>query len=496
MIAYFISFVLCSAVLLGAYLLLLQNQAMYRFNRAYLLASLIFSLGIPLVVINKPLPAIQSIATTTTAAPVEEINIPITIEAENIQALTTQQPVNYFNYGLAAYLLIAGTLLYRFVSNLLALRKVIRGSKSIPYHNARLVLIAQSATPHTFLSNIFINEADYEAGNIDRSILQHELAHVRQRHSLDVILIELLQVFCWLNPILFLYRRAIQLNHEFLADEAVLTASKDIRQYQYLLLNQLGLNKSMPVTSQFNYSITKQRLLMMTKTTSAATGRFAKLAALLVAALAFVLFSNKTEAFQQTATANKGKATRQDTTKTTKNRFWDKRYPHTEEGVSQQMLEEYKAIISKYEDTLKTNGTAWATITLADKARMEEIFKQMNPAQQSAQKIGFRTSSPKRAKVVPTAAQLSQWQNSKKYGLWIDYKRVKNSVLNNYKPNDFNLVFVSKLAPNAINYKNHKYQVDLMTASKYQEYINRPRPATVMYHLYRPSKNKTVYEVK
>jgi len=501
MIAYFISFMLCSAVLLGAYLLLLQNHALYRFNRAYLLLSLLFSLAVPLIVIKKPLPAIQNVATTTIVATVEETAVVNAVKAGDTAAAITQQPVNYYNYALAAYLFVAGLLLVRFIRNLLALHQTIKDSRSIPYYEARLILIAQNITPHTFLNNIFINRTSYEACNVDQSILQHELAHVRQHHSLDIILIELLQVFCWLNPMLLLYRKAIQLNHEFLADEAVLKNLQDVRQYQYLLLDQLGLNKSMPITSQFNYSITKQRLLMMTKTTSAATGRFAKLAVLLVAALAFVLFSNKTEAVQQIVTTNKSKATtlistQQDLIKSINNRFWNKKYPHTEKGVSKPLLNEYEALVNKYVNQAINPGQTLAHILPADKLRMEEIFKQMNRAQQSAQKIGFRTTPHIKAKVTPTTAQLKQWKNSAMYGVWIDSKRTKNADLNNYKPKDLKVFFVSKLEPNAVNYKNHKYQVDLMTAEKYQKFLNAPRPATLMYHLYHPVKNTVYLEMR
>lgn len=496
MITYLLNFTLCSALLLIVYKLLLQNKAMYRFNRCYLLLSLLFSLIVPLVNIQRPVPILQSIDTTPAEMIVEQVVTEQApqVNATPVQTINVTPQVNYYAYGIiAVYLFITGIMLFRMIRNLLALRQMVIGNEVEPYHYAWLVLIKQKVTAHTFFNYIFLNQHDYQNGQIDPAVLHHEFAHVKQRHTLDIIVIELLRALCWFNPVLVFYGRAIRLNHEFLADAAALKHKHDVTTYQHLLLNQLSFNAGLSITSQFNYSITKQRLIMMTKTTTLLTSRFTKLVIIGIAAAAAFLFSNSTQAFQQPV-PKKVKFAKPQVVKVKKPAkkapdvvFPFPSYPSTKEGVSQQMLNEYAAIVNKYDAVEKEPGKNYVQISDDDKKKLELIYRQMSSAQQKLQRIGFRGPSPILPKVIPTQEQLDQWKDTKMYGVWINNKRVKNEELNNYKPDDINQVFVSKLSPNAINYPYHKYQVDLMTADAYQKYTKEPREPSTMYHRFPPN---------
>jgi hypothetical protein len=140
---------------------------------------------------------------------------------------------------------------------------------------------------------LFLNKKEYENGNIEIEILIHENAHIQQKHSYDILLMEILQTVFWFNPVLFFYKKAIQLNHEFLADEAVINSSQNISSYQYLLINKANKNKTSNLTSQFNYSITKKRLIMMTKTKSVRNSLCRQIAIIPVVALSIFAFSIK-----------------------------------------------------------------------------------------------------------------------------------------------------------------------------------------------------------
>jgi hypothetical protein len=96
----------------------------------------------------------------------------------------------------------------------------------------------------------------------------HELTHVTQKHTLDILFIEILKTVFWFSPIFIFYKKAIQLNHEFLADEKVVTSYNNVPFYQSLLLSKANKNPTFYLASNLNYLITKKRLLMMTKTTS------------------------------------------------------------------------------------------------------------------------------------------------------------------------------------------------------------------------------------
>src|SRR5690606_20368631 len=90
-----------------------------------------------------------------------------------------------------------------------------------------------------------------------------------QKHSLDVLLVEFLRIVFWFNPLLLLYKKAIQLNHEFLADEAVYSKFQDKAVYQWLIFSKISGNEAgLSISSPFNLSSTKSRLIMMGKSSS------------------------------------------------------------------------------------------------------------------------------------------------------------------------------------------------------------------------------------
>jgi hypothetical protein len=100
-------------------------------------------------------------------------------------------------------------------------------------------------------------------------------------------------VFAWINPVLFFCRKAIRLNHEFLADQAVAENYSDIRTYQLLLVEKVSQSKFQLLSSPFNYLLTKKRLMMMSKKTSPGTAFLKQIAILPLIVVAAIAFSSK-----------------------------------------------------------------------------------------------------------------------------------------------------------------------------------------------------------
>ena len=115
---------------------------------------------------------------------------------------------------------------------------------------------------------IFLNKTDFESQNIPNEILQHEKTHAKQWHSIDIIAIEIIKIIFWFNPIFYAYKKAMQRNHEFLADEKVIFETNNIATYQTQLLVYAKSTQNYILTSNINYSLTKKRFIMMTKTVS------------------------------------------------------------------------------------------------------------------------------------------------------------------------------------------------------------------------------------
>jgi len=135
-------------------------------------------------------------------------------------------------------------------------------AKIIKFKAYKIALLTQKTTAFSFLNTIYINQNLYESNRIDESIIIHELAHINQKHSYDIILIEILKALFWLNPALYFYKLAISTNHEFLADDNVLK-SKPIKDYQQVIFNELVNNISPLVYTFKRYNNTKKRFIMM-----------------------------------------------------------------------------------------------------------------------------------------------------------------------------------------------------------------------------------------
>ena len=243
-------------VLLAVYYLFLEKEKIHVFNRFYLLFSLLFSMVIPFITIE----VIQEIAQPK-------------VYPGNIQILQGSavilEETNYLAIGLwSLYAVVTIVLAVRFFSNIIKISSKMKSNTPIDYKNAKLILVPEKTVPHTFLNTIFINETEYNNREIEAELYTHELTHVTQKHTLDILFIEVLKTVFWFNPIFIFYKKAIQLNHEFLADEKVVTSYNNVPFYQSLLLSKANENQTFYLASNLNYLITKKRLLMMTKTTS------------------------------------------------------------------------------------------------------------------------------------------------------------------------------------------------------------------------------------
>lgn len=268
---------ICLAVFLGFYYLVLEREKMHRFNRFYLLISIIISLAIPFLTfeIIKIIPVVQNIE------PLNNLITSSIVPENEIQgnALPIDEKINFIPYVLwSLYGLISFLLLLRFGKNILKLIAKSKSNPNVKYKNANLILVKEETLPYSFLNFIFINFDDYNNTSVEEELYTHELVHVTQKHTLDILFIEFLKVIFWFNPIFIFYKKAIQLNHEFLADEEIVKTYNNVPFYQNLLLQKSNGNQTIYLASNLNYLVTKKRLIMMTKSTSQKLAIFKKIA--------------------------------------------------------------------------------------------------------------------------------------------------------------------------------------------------------------------------
>lgn len=284
MVTYFIKSGICLALLLAFYHLILEREKMHQFNRFYLLGSLLFSFVAPLYKIH----------TTVTAK-----MIPMALDNSSVvQVATPNEEIDYAQFLLVVYAIVAMVLMFRFTKNLVSIYLKIQKHQKIKKGKAFLVLVDDMISPHTFLNYIFINKEEYNANKIETELYTHELTHALQKHTFDILLIEFLQAIFWINPAFIFLKKAVKLNHEFLADSKVITTHNNTTKYQYLLLNRATWNNEYYLASNLNYLLTKKRLLMMTKQSSRTKVLLKQLAVIPVLAGFTILFAERVEAYE------------------------------------------------------------------------------------------------------------------------------------------------------------------------------------------------------
>ena len=189
------------------------------------------------------------------------------------------------------YLYLAGVLvlLVRLVIQAFSLYRLIVRMPEKEINGVRVKCLNVPSGPFSFFRWIFMNPAAVKEDEISE-ILTHEMAHVKQHHSVDVLLAEMVSICCWMNPFAWLLKREVRLNLEFLADRKVMEAGFATKSYQYHLLG-LAYNHKYGLSNNFNFSHLKQRIIMMNKKKSNAAGHI-KYALFVLPAFALLVAGN------------------------------------------------------------------------------------------------------------------------------------------------------------------------------------------------------------
>lgn len=189
------------------------------------------------------------------------------------------------------YLYLAGVvaLLVRLAVQAFSLYRLIVRMPEKEINGIRVKCLNDPSGPFSFFGWIFMNPAAVKEDEISE-ILTHEMAHVKQHHSVDVLLAEMVSICCWMNPFAWLLKREVRLNLEFLADRKVMEAGFATKSYQYHLLG-LAYNHKYGLSNNFNFSHLKQRIIMMNKKKSNAAGHI-KYALFVLPAFALLVAGN------------------------------------------------------------------------------------------------------------------------------------------------------------------------------------------------------------
>ncbi len=235
---------------------MLENERFLNFKRFYLLGAIVVSLSIPFITFtyetNEP---VEIVVTET--LPNEVAN----------QAVVESTFWELYGFQVLTALYIIGftVFLIRFLRNLRKILNQANKNEKFSEYNYIFVLLRKKLDPHSFLNFIFLNRSEFKSNKISNSVLEHEKAHVDQKHSLDLIFIELIQIIFWFNPVFYFIKKSIKLNHEFLADKQVLEGETSALDYSNILYQYSSGNFESSLSSSMSHSLIKKRIIMITK---------------------------------------------------------------------------------------------------------------------------------------------------------------------------------------------------------------------------------------
>ncbi len=262
LINYIVESSISLTLLTTVYVLLLRKETFFRQNRVFLLASILFSVLLPLVKLSAISSATPVMLSEVTVLPYRNLLSTITIYGKSVSS-GFEHAVS--SMSMLGYIYLLGVLLFfiRMAVRLIKVGYLILHNSVQKRRGYKLVVVDRIFSPFSFLNYIFVSSSMKDDEDSERIIL-HELEHIKQGHTIDILILEILTVFQWFNPFMWLLKRVVQENHEYLADSSVLKRGVSIAGYKQLLINHyVGIQYS--ITSSFNYSLIKNRVKMMSQ---------------------------------------------------------------------------------------------------------------------------------------------------------------------------------------------------------------------------------------
>ncbi|MFV5701201.1 M56 family metallopeptidase [Flavobacterium sp. XS2P12] len=271
-----------------AYFLMLRKETFFKSNRWFLLAGLITSVLLPFVFITK------IIWVEPAATPINWSNVSMTNYTEEKTFEDYLPMLTALAYGIGMLLLLT-----KFAFDFYSLNTVLKGKSIQQQADFKFIDTNENVAPFSYFNTIVYNSALYTASELE-NILEHEKVHSEQNHTIDVLISRLFCIVFWFNPFIWLYKKAMLQNLEFIADNEATKKISDKKAYQITLLKITTHENCVAITNPFYQSLIKKRIVMLNKNQSKKWNSW-KYALVLPVLVAFVfLFQIKTIAQEKT----------------------------------------------------------------------------------------------------------------------------------------------------------------------------------------------------
>lgn len=283
---YFLQVILCSGIMMGYYWLVLRNKRFHHYNRFYLLAIALLVWLVPLIKIQWQYQTVSEDPT------VVQLLAVVADSNTRIEEAVTRSGFRW-SWEMAAwgvYLTVAAVLLGAMVIAFIRLYQLLKAHSCKNVGEVYLILTQAKGTPFSFFRYIFWNEEIDIRSEAGKQILQHELTHVKQKHSVDKIIIQLVLVAGWFNPFFWLLKKEMEMIHEFIADKKAVTDG-DTAALAHMLLTAAYPRQQFAMTNPFFFSPIKRRLQMLANNHHPRFSYLRRLVVLPLLAVVVVLFA-------------------------------------------------------------------------------------------------------------------------------------------------------------------------------------------------------------
>ena len=284
---YFLQVILCSAVMMGYYWLVLRNKRFHQYNRFYLLAIALLSWIVPLIKIKWG----HAVVNNQDPQMFQFLNV-VAYNNTQIEEKIVQKSFQWdWNvFAGSVYFLVAGILLMGMIYALFRIYRLLKTHECKSVGDIYLILTQAKGTPFSFFRYIFWNEEIDLSSESGKQILQHELTHVQEKHSSDKLLMQLILIAGWFNPFFWLIKNELNVIHEFIADRKAVK-NGDTASLAQMLLTAVYPQQQFMLSNPFFFSPIKRRLQMLANNANPKFSYMRRLVVLPLLAIVVVLFA-------------------------------------------------------------------------------------------------------------------------------------------------------------------------------------------------------------
>lgn len=272
-----------SIIFVGYYWIALRNKNFNSFNRFYLLFSTALSLILP--ILNLDLIQIENISSIDS------------LKLESSNNFTTSNYITYestiYQYTLFIFLIISALLLIILLRNIVKIYTIKGKSEKSKIGNIDFIVTNLETAPFTFLNNLFWKDSIKLEEPYGQNIFKHEVTHIKQMHTIDILFFQILCAICWFNPIYWVTKKEIRTIHEFIADEVAFGTNNERDFIEAVLSNHYGKHFLSP-THTFFYSSIKRRIFMLNQNQKTKFSQLRRLFVLPITVCVVISFSIKT----------------------------------------------------------------------------------------------------------------------------------------------------------------------------------------------------------